>query len=373
MPPKKQQSNESSATTTEEEKQPTTTNFGLTLGAILHQCAESHVLDATFCGSPAIIKIRIKKDYRHQVLDERIRVQRMQREARALAKAAKFGVPVPTVYCCDKNDCSIVMEKVIGCTVREVFEVVTSIFPSTPTSPTSSASSLPSCSTSDILRASCAEPSKIIVKSMEVDESFFFPDDNKKVYTSAAECVCDIVCNRILFQMGRIIAKLHSFNCMHGDLTTSNFMVRNMNKALLRETISKNLQNVNALQQSLEELFSQQQQKEHNNNILEVVVIDFGLVQESSALEERAVDLYVLERAILSTHPTMSNAGQVIIEGYAAQVRQLEIVLEKDQAKAREQGSGLGGRPNKQSANATSVLERLEAVRARGKKTSMIG
>ena len=32
-------------------------------------------------------------------------------------------------------------------------------------------------------------------------------------------------------------------------------------------------------------------------------MIDFGLSSNSSMVEDRAVDLYVLERAFLSTHP----------------------------------------------------------------------
>ncbi len=35
----------------------------------------------------------------------------------------------------------------------------------------------------------------------------------------------------------------------------------------------------------------------------QVVLIDFGLGQMQSIVEDKAVDLYVLERAFLSTHP----------------------------------------------------------------------
>lgn len=158
-------------------------------------------------------------------------------------------------------------------------------------------------------------------------------------------------------------------------------MVRGVTGAKLKEVILKHISQPQQQPQhkpssstssssTLENLVSD---LEELMSAAQVVVIDFGLVQESGALEERAVDLYVLERAIMSTHPTLANASQVVLEGYCAQVRQLEAGLELAAAKAKEQGTGLGGRPNKQSANASAVMERLDAVRARGRKRSMLG
>ena len=376
MPPKHQQRNQE-----QEESFTLSNSSALVLKSGLHQCAESHVFDATFCGAPAIVKIRVKKDYRHHVLDERIRFQRMQREARALARAAKNGVPVPTVYACDKRDCSIVMEKIMGCTVREVLETCCRIFSGKKTKENDSSAStntaqqpLPPCSTSDELRATCSRVANILdvdtkndADKQEIDESFFFSPPASSYNNSAAAAVCQIVCSRILFQMGRIIAKLHSVNAMHGDLTTSNFMVRGMEIPKLTEICRKLLQNSSNLTENLigelEDLMS----------CCEVVIIDFGLVQESSNLEERAVDLYVLERAIVSTHPTLANAGQVVIDGYCAQMRHQEAAYDKEIARAKENNLGCGGRPNKQSANVHAIMERLEAVRASGRKRSMIG
>jgi tRNA A-37 threonylcarbamoyl transferase component Bud32 len=37
--------------------------------------------------------------------------------------------------------------------------------------------------------------------------------------------------------------------------------------------------------------------------LFQVVLIDFGLGMTQPSVEDRAVDLYVLERAFLSTHP----------------------------------------------------------------------
>lgn len=66
-------------------------------------------------------------------------------------------------------------------------------------------------------------------------------------------------------QFGGVLAALHSIDLIHGDLTTSNVLVR--------------------------------------KDSLCLVLIDFGLSQKSTLAEDKAVDLYVLERAFLSTHP----------------------------------------------------------------------
>jgi TP53 regulating kinase-like protein len=62
---------------------------------------------------------------------------------------------------------------------------------------------------------------------------------------------------------------MHDIDVVHGDLTTSNIMVRG----------------------------------DAINGYSEVILIDFGLGQMQSVIEDKAVDLYVLERAFISTHP----------------------------------------------------------------------
>ena len=76
----------------------------------------------------------------------------------------------------------------------------------------------------------------------------------------------------------------------------------------------------------------------------EIILIDFGLASQSSADEDRAVDLYVLERAFGSTHPRAEGLfGEVL----------------------GEYGRSFKG--------AAVVLRRLEDVRMRGRKRSMLG
>lgn len=218
------------------------------VGGVISQCAESIVLEASFYGQRAIVKHRVKKAYRHADLDIKIREQRTVREARALVRSRKLGVPTPDVYNVDKKQCTIAMERIMGITAREYIQ---------------------------------AAPPESQLPGM------------------------------ILRRMGHVIGLLHAGDIIHGDLTTSNFMLRDA---------------------------------DDTNSI---VVIDFGLVRQSTDAEERAVDLYVLERAISSTHPLLVKPMEHVWAGYA----------------------GCGMTP----AKLDQTAKRLELVRARGRKRSMIG
>nr|CAD70790.1 related to MNORI-2 protein [Neurospora crassa] len=76
----------------------------------------------------------------------------------------------------------------------------------------------------------------------------------------------------------------------------------------------------------------------------DVVIIDFGLANQSQSDEDRATDLYVLERAFASTHPRAENLFEHLLESYKQSFKK-----------------------------GASVLHKLEDVRMRGRKRSMIG
>lgn len=110
---------------------------------------------------------------------------------------------------------------------------------------------------------------------------------------------------QVASRIGQAMAVLHNNNIIHGDLTTSNIMLRGA----------------------------------------DLVMIDFGLATISASLEDRAVDLYVLERAILSTHTTIgADLFARILTVYADLVN-----------------------------NAKGTLARLAEVQRRGRKREMIG
>jgi len=122
----------------------------------------------------------------------------------------------------------------------------------------------------------------------------------------------------LLEAVGREIGYLHLNDLTHGDLTSSNIV----------------------LQQSVKD-----------KNIMEAFLIDFGLGSVSTLVEDKAVDLYVLERAILSTHPLYAeHYNKWLLEGYSS------VYTGKQNTKKLKE-----------------VINRYEDVRMRGRKRSMLG
>ncbi|KAL9906478.1 EKC/KEOPS complex subunit bud32 [Glossina fuscipes] len=117
------------------------------------------------------------------------------------------------------------------------------------------------------------------------------------------------LCERV----GNIIGCMHAHNIIHGDLTTSNILIN----------------------------------PKVNNNFIdyEVIFIDFGLSHYNQGAEDKGVDLYVLERALLSTHSEQPYLFEYILQAYRKQCGEDEV----------------------------SVVAKFEEVRARGRKRTMIG
>jgi len=113
-------------------------------------------------------------------------------------------------------------------------------------------------------------------------------------------------------EIGRLIGVLHTNNLIHGDLTTSNVLV-----------------------------------EDTNDSSLQLCVIDFGLGYVDGAHEDKGVDLYVLERALTSTHPGTEFMFKQILQSYQAEI--------KDK-KARNE-----------------VMKKYEEIRMRGRKRAMLG
>ena len=58
-------------------------------------------------------------------------------------------------------------------------------------------------------------------------------------------------------------------------------------------------------------------------------LIDFGLSYQSALVEDKGVDLYVLERAFLSAHPNLADMFADILKGYTQQTRDGKAILKK--------------------------------------------
>ena len=244
-----------------------TTSTPLTL---ITQGAEALLYRTTFLtpSTPAALKIRLRKPWRHPALDARLTRQRVLAEARVLLKCAREGVAVPAVLGVGCEEGWVAVEWVEGGTVKEAVRG----------------------------RGRAA-------------------DDGEEG---------EVMMRDLMRRIGAAVGKLHSVGVVHGDLTTSNMMLRR------RPASSK---------EGGEEVIT-------GNAALagEIVLIDFGLAMQTVQEEDRAVDLYVLERAFGSTHPREEGMFGELLEGYRVAFK-----------------------------GSKGTLRRLEDVRMRGRKKSMIG
>lgn len=87
---------------------------------LLKKGAEGDIYHTKFDNTPAIIKIRKSKPYRHEILDAKIRKQRTIREASILSEAKSFGIRTPIVYRVNTNNSIIIMQKIDGDVVKDL-------------------------------------------------------------------------------------------------------------------------------------------------------------------------------------------------------------------------------------------------------------
>ena len=228
---------------------------------MIKQGAEAKLYKGTYEQKDVIVKERFKKSYRHPDLDKALTSKRIKIETKMLVKASTIGVQVPAVHKTFLSHGIIMMQYIDeSITCREFFV--------------------------NIQRA--------LLSSEE--------EANK----SAQEALDET--SRLI---GEAIGKLHRNQIIHGDLTTSNMLI-----------------------------------KKSETRPSSVWLIDFGLSNVSGQLEDKAVDLYVLERALLSTHSTQAaRIFENILKGYAHE----------------------HGETTKQ------VIDKLDQVRLRGRKRDMIG
>ncbi|THH32658.1 hypothetical protein EUX98_g1515 [Antrodiella citrinella] len=146
----------------------------------------------------------------------------------------------------------------------------------------------------------------------EIEESAYEEDDILEDQSEEEDALVEfnISKDEVMQKIGVEIAKMHKADVIHGDLTTSNMMLYHPRSGLS-----------------------------------DLVLIDFGLSYISSLVEDKAVDLYVLERAFSSTHPASENLFASVLQAY-----------ERTMGKEWQ-----------------SIGRRLDDVRLRGRKRSMVG
>ncbi|ATZ57005.1 Bcbud32 [Botrytis cinerea B05.10] len=243
--------------------------------SLITQGAEALLYKSTYLlpSLPCALKWRPSKPYRHPILDQRLTKARILAEARVLVKCRREGVVVPAVYAVDEGRGCIMVEWIEGEVVR--------------------------------------------IRLNEWLERRKQKGGSKEV-TGEEEGSEDAV--DLMRRIGRAVGRMHGVGVVHGDLTTSNLMLR-------------------PIQAEGEEGINNGKELEG-----EIVIIDFGLASQSTADEDRAVDLYVLERAFGSTHPRAEGLFREVLNAYGTSYKGAQVVLKK-----------------------------LEDVRMRGRKRSMLG
>ncbi|XP_054483204.1 EKC/KEOPS complex subunit TP53RK-like [Anoplopoma fimbria] len=217
---------------------------------LLKQGAEARVYRAEFLGKPTIVKERFTKRYRHPVLDEKLTHRRTVQEVRSILRCRRAGISAPVVYFVDYTSHCIFLE--------------------------------------------------------EIENSLTVRDH----IASTRQSECSMELEWLAERAGQVLAKMHDEDVVHGDLTTSNMLLR----------------------------------RGPEDGESELFLIDFGLSYISALPEDKGVDLYVLEKAFLSTHPNTEALFERLLKSYAAA-----------------------------SKKSSAVIKKLDEVRLRGRKRSMVG
>ena len=109
------------------------------------------------------------------------------------------------------------------------------------------------------------------------------------------------------------VAKIHDVKLIHGDLTTSNMFI-------------KSEVDISVMMSGSTPIYP----------VGKVYLLDFGLSFQSGLPEDKAVDLYVLERAIVSMHPNSARLFDLIISTYQQTAQQgKEVVTKLNQVRLR--------------------------------------
>ena len=123
---------------------------------------------------------------------------------------------------------------------------------------------------------------------------------------------------KIINDLGNIISKLHSNDIIHGDLTPSNIIIK-------KKVNNNNNENEDDLNSGKNLIINEK-------NYDYMYLIDFGLSSKTtsnqSGIEDKAVDLYVLKRAMISNNPKSEEVFEKIINIYAKNCVNGEKIIE---------------------------------------------
>lgn len=203
---------------------------------IISRGAEATIERIQLFGKGAVKKTRVPKGYRHPALDEKLRKERLSHEAKMLHEVKSFGIRTPVLYALDKNEMAIYMEYIDAPRLKHV------------------------------------------------------------LLSKAKGKLREELCR----EFGKQIAQLHNHNIVHGDLTTSNVLVKN-------EKTKKP----------------------------ELVFIDFGLAQITPKIEDKAVDLVNLKKTFTATHSDFLQGWDLIVQGYTDNHGRKEVLAQMKEVESR--------------------------------------
>jgi len=192
---------------------------------IIKKGAEAILYIDHFEGMKVLVKERIKKSYRLESLDKKLRLERTRREANLIREARKVGVNTPQIYHVDEENCKIIMEFIDGKRLKDILDGW----------------------------------------------------DEEKI-------------EKTFLEVGRCVGKMHLTDIIHGDLTTSNILIKDD----------------------------------------KIYFIDFGLGYFSKRIEDKGTDLNLFKEAIRATHPKLLNlCWQNIVIGYKETFKDWGKVLKR--------------------------------------------
>lgn len=282
------------------------------------------VFETVLSGRACIVKERVKKSYRLPVLDKKLSHRRLVQEARCIMKCRRAGVSTPAIFLIDEEKCRLFFEKIEGGSVKEFLR-----------------------------------------RAYKLGELAAFHSSQQWEWMDLTLAVLLLLdptygeeATRLAYQIGVAIARMHDADIVHGDLTTSNMMLSHAGATDVVRRIDRQCVLSRGGSEFTVWLDGEQ------------TMIDFGLANSQPLPEDKAVDLYVMERAFASTHinseqlvrlALWSSGRQHAVDG-AGLIRdaivQVAEVLRAYKACSRR---------------ADATFQKLAQVRLRGRKRTMVG
>jgi Kae1-associated kinase Bud32 len=87
---------------------------------LLKRGAEAELYKTEYLKDIVLLKKRLPKEYRHKLLDEKIRKERIRQECYLLHYAKELGVRTPVIFKVDEKESSIYMEYIRGKRLKDI-------------------------------------------------------------------------------------------------------------------------------------------------------------------------------------------------------------------------------------------------------------